>query len=123
MPIPKEDIVKFLLKDVLSGKRIGSQRELSEKLLSRLRKNDPGYSMTGKRAREIALRTPGISVSISTRSGGIPRLCPACGGRLKKTHTRNLRGKKIVLRLSCTRCSYSGKSGRWIPSRYSFSIQ
>jgi hypothetical protein len=120
MPIPREDIVKFLLKDVLSGKRIGSQRELSEKLLSRLRKNDPSYSITGKRAREIALRTPGIRVRISTRSGRIPGRCPACSGRLSKTYTRNLRGRKIILRLSCVRCSYSGKSGRWIPSRYEF---
>ncbi len=120
MPIPKEDIVKFLLKDVVSGNRIGSQRELSEKLLSRLRKNDPAYSMTGKRAREIALRTPGIRVSISTRKGRVPKRCPACGGRLRKTYTRNLKGRRVVVRLSCTRCSYAGKSGRWIPSRYSF---
>jgi hypothetical protein len=123
MPIPKEDIVKFLLKDILSGKRIGSQRELSETLLSKLRKNDPSYSITGKRAREIALRTPGIKVKISTRTGRIPRRCPACGGRLKKTHTKNLRGRKIILRLTCTRCSYSGRSGRWIPSRYEFTTK
>jgi len=123
MPIPREDIVKFLLRDILSGKRIGSQRELSETLLSSLRKNDPTYSITGKRAREIALRTPGISVSIRTRSGRVPKHCPACGGRLKKTYTKNLRGRKIILRLSCTRCSYTGKSGRWIPSRYLFSTQ
>ncbi|MBW1839703.1 MAG: hypothetical protein JRI49_07170 [Deltaproteobacteria bacterium] len=93
---------------------------MSEKLLKKLRKNSPKYSITGKRAREIAVKTPGIKVVIKTRVGKSPKKCPVCSNRLKKTYTKNLKGKNIILKLSCTKCSYRGKSGKWIPSRYEF---
>jgi hypothetical protein len=89
-------------------------------LNKRLRRSSPGYVISGERARSIALNTPGIRVKIHTRRGRPPRRCPVCGHPLRKAYTRNLRGRKLPLRLSCTRCPYRGSGGSWIPSRYEF---
>lgn len=120
MNIPGQDIVSFILRESLQGRGVQSQRELADILAKRLRETDRGYAISGARARRLALRTPGIGVRISTRAGPVPRRCPACGHGLRKTYTRNLRGGKTLLRLSCKRCPYRGRGGRWIPSRYEF---
>jgi predicted RNA-binding Zn-ribbon protein involved in translation (DUF1610 family) len=123
MNIPKKDVVSFLLKERLQGKNARSQRELAEILNKRLKKNNPGFAITGARARIIALNTPGIKARIHTRKGRVPKKCPACRHVLKKTYTRNLKGRKLLLRLSCMKCSYRGSGGNWIPKRYEFWIR
>lgn len=120
MTIPTDDVVRFVLRGI-SG-RMRSQKELSEVLLSGLRKNDASYVITGERARRIALQTPGIKAMIHTKRGPVPNKCPACGGKLRKSCTKNLRGRKVLFGLSCTRCPYSGKNKKWIPSRYEFAL-
>jgi predicted RNA-binding Zn-ribbon protein involved in translation (DUF1610 family) len=120
MDIPKKDVISFLLKETLQGGEARSQRELSDMLNRRLRKSSPGYAISGKRARSIALDTPGIGVKIHTRKGRLPKRCPVCGHTLRKTYTRNLRGRKLPLRVSCKICPYRGSGGSWIPRRYEF---
>ena len=120
MNIPKKDVVSFVLKERLQGKGARSQHELAEILNKRLRKNNPGFAISGPRARIIALSTPGIKARIHTRRGRVPKKCPACSHSLKKTYTRNLKGRKLLLGLSCTRCPYKGSGGNWIPKRYEF---
>ena len=120
MDIPKKDVISFLLKETLQAGGSRSQRELSDMLNRRLRKSSPGYVIGGVRARSIALNTPGIVVKIHTRRGRFPKRCPVCGHVLRKTYTRNLKGRKLPLRVSCTRCPYRGSGGSWIPRRYEF---
>jgi hypothetical protein len=120
MNIPRKDVVSFVLKEALQGKRVHSQIELAELLSKRLRRSNREYAISSPRARLVALGTPGIRARIHTRKGPVPRRCPACGHALRKTYTRNLRGRKVLLRLSCTRCPYRGSGGSWIPRRYEF---
>jgi hypothetical protein len=120
MNIPRQDVVSFVLRESLHGRRAESQRELAEILTRRLRRSNREYAISGTRARTVALKTRGIRVRIHTRAGPLPRRCPACGHAVKRTYTRNLRGRKVLLRLSCTRCPYRGLDGRWMPRNYEF---
>ncbi len=122
MDIPKKDVVSFLLRETLHAGTARSQHELAGMLNKRLRGNCPGYAISDARARSIALSTPGIKVNIHTRKGDIPKRCPACGHALRKTYTKNLKGKRLLLKLSCARCPYRGSGGSWIPGRYEFWI-
>ena len=121
MNIPKKDAVSFVLCEALRKGTVKSQKELSDTINRRLRATNPGYSISGPRARMIAVHTPGIRVSVYTRKGPVPGRCPVCGHSLRKSHTRNLRGRKVLNRLDCSRCPYMGSGGRWVPSRYEFS--
>ena len=120
MNIPRKDVVRFVLRESLRGKRVSSQEELAGIIRKRLMRGNPGYSISGPRARMLALETAGIKARIHTRKGRLPSRCPACGHSIRKTYTRNLRGRKMLLRISCTRCPYRGSGGSWIPSRYEF---
>lgn len=120
MAIPKDEIVAFVLKDALKKRPASTQEELGRRLEAVLGKSDPAYSLTGKRAREIAMKTKGVRVTIENREGPMPRKCPCCGGRLKKRHSMNLMGKEILAGLDCVKCPYRGRDGKWVPARYSF---
>jgi hypothetical protein len=120
MLIPKDETVRFVLKEILQKRAIRSQAELAEALSERLRQVDVQYAVSAQRARAIAMETPGIRVRIAIRKGKPPKKCPACGGKLDRTYTRNLKGKKILLRMKCLRCSYRGAGNKWIPGRYGF---
>ena len=117
--IPDAQVVKFVLKEVMRGRKFNSQKGFAEAVASRLRKTDPAYSITGQRLRSIAL-TSGVKIAVRTRDGKAPKKCPVCGHGLKKTHFKNLAGKKLLASLSCTKCSYKGKEGKWAPGRYEF---
>ncbi len=123
MMIPKKEIVKFVLKDVLKKKRIRSQAGLAEALARKLKETEIYYSISPKRARIIAIETPGIRVKIKNRKGKPPKECPACSHKLKKTYTRNLKGRKTLLSLKCSKCSYRGSGSKWIPRRYEFDLK
>lgn len=118
---PKEEVVKFLIREVLNSRPVGSQEELSGLVRAGLRKGDPGLAITGKRTRIVALGTPGVRVSVSLRKGKVPKGCPCCFSGLRKVYTKNLKGKNILVELRCRRCSYRGSEGRWVPRRYGFS--
>ena len=121
LKIPKKDVVKFLIKESLKKRRALSQKELAETITKELRKGESKYSITGRRARLLALEIP-VEIRIETRKGQVPKRCPACGRGLKKSYSKNLYGKKILTSLRCCRCGYRGTGGRWIPSRYYFSL-
>ncbi len=122
MNIPRKDAVSFVLCDTLRKETARSQKELSGMINMRLRATNSGYSISGSRVRMIALDTPGIRVSISTKKGPVPSRCPACGHSLRKSYTRNLKGRKVLRKLECLRCPYTGSGGKWAPSRYAFSL-
>ncbi len=117
--VPKKEIVKFIIKEALQRQKISTQSELAGVVAKKLKRGDRKYSITGKRARLIALEIP-ARVSIKTRRGKVPKRCPSCSHGLKRTYSKNLFGKKLLSGLRCQKCGYRGSEGRWIPSRYEF---
>ena len=122
MLIPKREIVEFMIKEILNKKRIRSQKELADAVSKKLKTGDEGYAITPKRARMIALETPGVRVKVKTKKGKVPKKCPACERKLKKVYTKNLKGRKVLVSMKCSRCSYRGSGNSWVPSRYEFEI-
>lgn len=122
MLIPKTEIVKFVLKEALQKQKIRSQTRLAEIVRKKLREGENGYTISAHRVRTIAMQTPRVNVKIKTKKGKHPSKCPACNNRLKKTYTKNLRGRKVLVSLRCSRCSYRGSGGKWMPSRYEFEL-
>ena len=118
MNIPKKDVIGFVLKEALRERPTDSQQELAVILNERLAGS--GFVISGPRARRIALLSNGIETRITTRKGPVPKTCPGCGGRLRRSHSKDLKGRKLLTGLSCRRCSYKGRHGKWIPSRYRF---
>jgi hypothetical protein len=121
MPIPKRDVISFLIRESLKDAPAKSQRELADLINSRIRRSGSG-SVSPSRARSIAALSPGISVRILTRTGPAPSRCPACGHALRKAYIKNLRGRNLLYRLKCPRCTYTASDGRWVPRRYEFRL-
>lgn len=123
MHVPKKDIVQFIVKEVLQERKATSQKELAERVNHKLKKVDQSYSVSERRARLIALNISGIKLTTSTKKGHLPKKCPSCGHSLKKVYMKNLKGKKLLVRLSCAKCGYTGKESRWEPQRYVFELK
>jgi predicted RNA-binding Zn-ribbon protein involved in translation (DUF1610 family) len=123
MHVPKKEIVQFIVKEVLQERKVSSQRELARLVNAKLKKADDSYSVSERRARLVALHTPGIRITTSTKSGRIPKKCPSCGHSLKRIYTKNLKGRKLLVRMVCAKCSYTGKENRWEPQRYTFELK
>ena len=119
---PKSEVVKFIIRNVLRGQKIRTQAELARLACQKLRVGDEGYALSGRRARALAVQIPGISIRMETRHGPVPKRCPCCSHGLKKRFTKNLSGRKLLVRLSCPRCKYAGSGNKWVPSRYEFSM-
>ncbi len=117
--IPESGEVKFAIKEILKKRSFSSQEELSREVRKKLRSVESKYSITGKRIRQLALEIP-VRIHVHTRKGKIPGRCPCCGHRIKKIYSKNLYGRKILFRLKCQRCSYTGTEGKWAPKRYEF---
>ena len=122
MKIPKREVVKFVLKSVLHKRKANSQEELVESVNAELRKVDREYSITGRRLRLISVSVPGVKIRVTARKGKAPKRCPSCNSSLKKTWDRNLKGRRVLISLSCQRCGYRGTAGKWIPGKYVFSL-
>jgi|GEM_PF-745947 len=123
MRIPSEEILRFIIKEVLQESKVSSQAELAELVNHKLNKVDPSYSVSEKRVRAAALHTPGVRITTSTRKGRLPKKCPSCSHSIRKIYTKNLKGKKLLVRLTCSRCGYMGKESRWEPKRYAFELK
>jgi len=123
MRIPKKEVVEFFLREILQSRKITSQTELAEILGKKLKKGNEYYTITGKRARMIATEIPGVQVIVYTKKGRKPSKCPSCSHRLKKVYMKNLKGKRLLIRLECPNCGYTGSEGRWAPRRYKFTLE
>jgi len=117
--IPKNDVLEFVVRDILRKRSVSSQKELAE--LANMKFSDTGSSfrVSPPRARAAALKI-GAKVVIRTKSGDVPKKCPGCGHRLTKSYMRNLKGKDAIYAMKCPSCGYDGKLGHWLPSRYGF---
>ncbi len=123
MRIPKTDTVQFIIKEVLQERKVTSQKELADLVNRKLKKVDTAYSISERRARSAALQIAQVKVSTLTKKGQPPKKCPSCGHSLKRIYTKNLKGKKLLVRLVCAKCSYTGKENKWEPQRYSFELK
>lgn len=121
MHFPKKEVVKFVIKSILQKQKVDSQLELTELVNKELKKVDKTYTISGKRARKIALELP-VKISVLTKNGKILKHCPCCGSSLKKIYTRNLAGKRMLFKLVCSKCEYKGLNGKWAPRKYEFWI-
>ena len=122
MRVPKKDILQFIIREVLQERKVSSQTELARLVNNKLKKVEDSYSVSERRARLAALGLPGVKVTTSTKRGQPPRKCPSCGHSLKRIYMKNLRGKRLLVRLACGRCGYTGREGRWEPQRYHFEL-
>lgn len=120
---PKGEVVKFLIKEILNSRPADSQEELSKLVRAELRKGEADLTITGERARLIALKIPRVKVLVHLKNGRKPKRCPSCYSGLRKVYTKNLKGRKVLVGLRCNKCSYRGSQNRWIPSRYEFRIK
>lgn len=118
---PKEDVLRFLIREVLNSRPAGSQEELSGLVRAELGKSDADFAITGERVRRIAVKIPGVRVFVSLRRGRVPSKCPCCFSGLRRIYTKNLKGKRILVGLRCRRCGYRGSGDKWVPRRYGFS--
>ncbi|MBN2042963.1 MAG: hypothetical protein JW754_04120 [Candidatus Aenigmarchaeota archaeon] len=121
---PKDDVVIFILKKILKKHcEIESQKRLRDFVVEDLKRVEPRYSISGERIRRICVKTPGIYMKIHTRKGKAREKCPSCGHSLQKSFTKNLKGKKFLVKASCHKCGYKSSAGKWIPSKYEFRIR
>ena len=122
MKIPKKEVVKFVTKSVLNRRIADTQAELTAMVNEELQKVDPDYAITGKRLREITVSMSDVGIKVDTKRGDTPRRCPSCNAGLKKSFSRNLKGRRILEQLRCPKCGYKGHDGRWRPRKYGFSM-
>ena len=119
MHIPKNDMVKFFIKETLLHQKIRSQKEFAEVINKKLSMSD--YVVSGKRIRSLAIEIPGVKMRVNTRKGKQPEEnCPVCNNDIRKVYTQNLIGEKLLLRIQCEKCGYVGKNDRWAPKKYEF---
>lgn len=118
--IPKNDVLEFVVRDILRQRSVDSQKELAELVNRRFAASKSNFRVSPERARLAALKA-GSKLTTRTKKGKAPAKCPSCGRRLKKGYIKNLKGKNTLLSMKCMHCGYEGKSGRWRPSRYGFS--
>lgn len=123
MHVPKKEIVQFIIKEVLQERKVSSQKELARLVNAKLKKVDDSYSVSERRARLVALQIQGVRITTATKSGRIPKKCPSCSHSLKRIYMKNLKGKKLLVRMVCAKCGYTGKENRWEPQRYTFELK
>ncbi|MEE9323773.1 MAG: hypothetical protein V3U72_04470 [Candidatus Aenigmarchaeota archaeon] len=121
MKLPKRDVVSFVIKEVMQkSKEIESLREFTDLVNMRLKMVDSRLVISGKRLRNIFIKMPGTKILIETRKGKRAKKCPSCFSGLRKVYMKNLGGRKILYKLVCQKCGYSGANGKFIPKRYKF---
>ena len=121
MKLPKTDVVLFVIKDVMKkNKEIDSLKNFTDLVNMRLKMVDSKLTISGRRLREIFLKMPNTKLVVETRKGKRVSKCPSCFSGLRKVYTKNLRGKKILYKLVCSKCGYSGAGGKFVPKRYKF---
>lgn len=119
--VPNRDVILFVIKEVMQKhKDIASLREFTDLVNMRLKMVDSRLSVSSARLRSIFSKMPGTKIVTETRMGGKIDKCPSCYGGLKKIYTKNLKGRKILYKMTCQRCGFSGVNGRFAPRRYKF---
>ena len=121
MKIPKKDVILFVVREVMQKNgEIESLREFAALVNHRLKMVDSRLSVSPARLRSVFARMPGTRIVTETRAGGSADRCPSCASGLRKVYTKNLKGRKILYKMVCQRCGFSGVNGKYAPKRYKF---
>jgi transposase-like protein len=119
--LPTKDVILFVIKEVMQKhKEIDSLKEFTDLVNFRLKMVDSKLCISGQRLKVIFVKIPGTKIVVETRKGKTKDRCPSCSSSLKKVYLKNLKGKKILYKLVCHRCGYSGANGKFSPKRYRF---
>lgn len=119
--LPKRDVIFFVVKEVMQKhKKIDSQEDFTMLVNASLKRVDPRLTISPRRLRLLSLGIPNLKLTIETKKGKLRKRCPSCSRNLRKVYTKNLKGRKLLYKLVCSRCGYSGKDGKWTPKRYTF---
>ncbi len=116
MKIPDHKTVESAIARKLRGLSVSSQAGLAAMVNQELE----GCRVSPKRARLVALGMDSVDVRVAVRRGPLPKVCPACSSRLKRLFVRNLAGKRVLYKVSCSFCSYEGREDRCAPKQYGF---
>jgi len=101
---------------------ISSLKKLRDEMVKELRKINPSYRLSMKRARIIAVRSGFVRVEVKKGKGKMEgKNCPVCGNRMKPLTTISLLGERVVLGYECGLCGYRGKVDE-VPVKYEFHL-
>ena len=121
MKVPQKDVILFVVREVMQKNgEIESLREFTELVNHRLKMVDSRLSVSGPRLKAVFSKMPGTKIVTETRTGGKAEKCPSCSSGLRKVYTKNLKGRKILYKMVCQRCGFSGVNGKFAPKRYKF---
>ncbi len=123
--LPEDDVVVEAVRRALEARRtMGSQRELRERVLRELRREDPKLTASGPRIRRLALTSGLARVEISWRETDRKVAlfkCPVCGSRLRPMRNETVFGGTVTLGFRCPVCPFRSGIKRMEPTRYEFS--
>jgi hypothetical protein len=122
-----EDVQKAIYSAVHKMSVVESQHKFRELVQKELFTIDPGFRISPKRLRMLALHSGYIKVEIHTREedriSKKLKSCPVCGSKLDKLKNMTIYGGKVTLGYTCVKCSYiTGRIYRR-PVRYIFTRQ
>ena len=122
--IPKDDFLYQVIRDVVRKTGIiDTQEELCQRVVKRLKRYNPEFVLSAKRAKKIAIKISEIKVKAKTKRSlemKTIKKCPVCKGRLKKIYGTNLLNKRIHIGYLCKRCGFSTDLSSIVPMRYIF---
>jgi hypothetical protein len=122
--IPKDDFVYQVVRDVVRKRgKVDTQEELCHLVVARLKKYNPDFVLSARRAKKIAIKIPEIKIRAKTKKA--PKMkkikkCPVCKSHLKKIYGTNLLNKKIHIGYLCKTCGFSTDLSSVVPMRYMF---
>lgn len=122
--IPSDKQVETALKLVFKKFRtVQSQNKLKHLVSKELNKKKKKFGVSGRRLRNIAIKSDFIKLEIHSREGDPKKIlakCPVCEGALKRVKNLTIWGGEVTIEFRCSNCGYwTGKKKR-IPTRYVF---
>jgi len=118
-----EQLLEALKKALDSRKTMCSQRELRDRVLKELGKQEPGLTASGERLRRLAITSGLAQVEIEWRETDKRTArfkCPVCGSPLKATKNETVFGGTVTLGFRCPKCPFRTTVKRKEPTRYTF---
>ena len=119
-----DELLLQALKRALGGRKtMCSQRELRDRVLKELKKENQGLTVTGPRLRRLAITSDLARVDIEWRETDKKKArfkCPVCGSPLRATKNETVFGGTVTLGFSCPACPFRTTMNRKEPTRYTF---
>ena len=122
--IASDEAIASAVRNVLNRTvRIESQRELADRVLNELRRNDPEVRAGAVRIRKVAVTSGAAKLEIAYRESersGLPDVCPVCGSGMSPVSNTTLDGDLIEIKRSCSVCPYTVGRKMLVPGKYAF---